>query len=153
FAAFGIDRSPQMGRQARRRLESCQLSPSLTRSLAQRIPFPGRVFDQVVATFPTEYIVHPDTLAEIFRVLRPGGSLIILPAATITQPKSGRERFGAWLFRATGQIVKKDKRFQVQMEDPIRQAGFQIETRQRPFKSSTIFIILAQKPSITHLTT
>ncbi len=50
---------------------------------AQHLPFSDRSFDTVVSTFPTEYIYDPDTLAEIERILRPGGRVIIIEGANL----------------------------------------------------------------------
>src|SRR5205085_6405329 len=50
---------------------------------AQYIPFPDAAFDTVVSTFPSEYIYDPDTIAEVERVLRPGGRLIVIEGANL----------------------------------------------------------------------
>ncbi len=52
---FGLDESPQMGRQAARRIKKAGAIARLTRGYAQSIPFAGEAFDSVVATFPAEY--------------------------------------------------------------------------------------------------
>src|SRR5437667_8865497 len=50
---------------------------------AQRLPFTSASFDTVVSTFPSEYIYDPDTIAEVERVLRPGGRLIVVEGANL----------------------------------------------------------------------
>src|SRR6202011_2978379 len=40
-------------------------------------------FDAVVSTFPSEYIYDPLTIAEVERVLRPGGRLVIVEGANL----------------------------------------------------------------------
>ncbi len=50
---------------------------------AQNLPFPDGTFDTVVSTFPSDYISDPDTIAEVARVLRPGGRLIIVFSANL----------------------------------------------------------------------
>lgn len=80
--AAGIDASPQMLAIARARLARAGMRPRLARATAQALPFPSATFDSIAATFPSEYIVDPATLAEIRRVLRPGGRLVVALAAS-----------------------------------------------------------------------
>src|SRR5262249_29890437 len=53
----------------------------ISQASVQRLPFDDASFDDVVSTFPTEYIADPKTIREIARVLRPGGRLIIVLGA------------------------------------------------------------------------
>ena len=82
--AFGLDESRPMARQARRRLRRQKYPVRLANGYAQGLPFQGNSFDCVAATFPSEYIFEAQTLAEIRRVLRPHGRLVIVPSAWIT---------------------------------------------------------------------
>ena len=50
---------------------------------AQQLPFSDTSFDTVVSTFPSEYIYDSDTIAEVERVLRPGGRLIVVEGANL----------------------------------------------------------------------
>jgi ubiquinone/menaquinone biosynthesis C-methylase UbiE len=102
LAAFGLDESRQMSRQAGRRLRRQAYPVQITQGYAQNLPFPDRSFDSVAATFPSEYIFEIHTLAEIRRVLRPGGRLVIVPSAWITG-KGPLDRLAAGLFAVTGQ--------------------------------------------------
>jgi len=81
---LGLDLSRQMGRQAYQRLADNQFASRLVRGYAQSLPFAEMNFYQVVATFPTEYIYAEKTLAEVYRTLKPGGTLVVLPVAWIT---------------------------------------------------------------------
>ncbi len=65
---FGVDESLQMAKQASRRMRKHNLPMHITRGLAQALPFVEEAFDSVAATFPTQYIIDPDTLIEIKRV-------------------------------------------------------------------------------------
>ncbi len=82
FWAVGVDASPNMLRLARRRLKARNLPVRLVRARAQALPFPDAFFDRVVASFPTAYIVEPETLREIARVLRPQGRVDVLMGAS-----------------------------------------------------------------------
>ena len=78
--AYGIDLSPQMMREATRKARRLGIEPfKVCRAAASALPFPSGCFDSVVSTFPSEYISQADTLAEIARVLKPGGRLVIVP--------------------------------------------------------------------------
>jgi ubiquinone/menaquinone biosynthesis C-methylase UbiE len=127
LTAYGLDESRQMAHQAYRRLLAENLSPRITRGLAQHLPYAGQSFDSVVATFPTLYITDPRTLAEIRRVLRPGGRLVVLMAAWITG-NSPRERFIRRIYQVTQQVPPDD----VPLESliaPYQKAGFQARIR------------------------
>lgn len=76
-----LEQSAAMIRQARRKYPTNL--PPLVRGEAQALPFANEAFDHVVSTFPTEYIFDPQALAELGRVLRPGGTLLVVPAAEV----------------------------------------------------------------------
>jgi SAM-dependent methyltransferase len=85
YACRAVEASPQMVEAARQTLRKRKVgSPALiVQGRAQHLPFPGAAFDNVVSTFPTEYIYDPAALAEIERVLRPGGHLIVIEGANL----------------------------------------------------------------------
>jgi ubiquinone/menaquinone biosynthesis C-methylase UbiE len=102
YAPVGLDLSPYMARLASRRLRHNPLR--LTQANAQRLPFPASTFTNIVATFPTEYIMHPQTLTEIHRVLKepPAGRLIIVGEGQLRGPWPLRPLLD-WLYEITGQ--------------------------------------------------
>jgi demethylmenaquinone methyltransferase / 2-methoxy-6-polyprenyl-1,4-benzoquinol methylase len=74
----GLDQSPEMLR--RGRADVARAAPdgavSLVLGRAEWLPFPSDVFDAVTFTYLLRYVDDPAaTLAEIARVLRPGGAL------------------------------------------------------------------------------
>ena len=138
---FGIDSSHQMGQQARQRISKLGFTPQISRSYAQKMPFPNRVFDQIVATFPTEYIYDPETLMEAYRILKSGGTLVILPTAWITG-KNLVDRGIAALFRVTGQSPSWDRQWLA----PFIKAGFQPDIEMVSHKTWSLVIISAHKP-------
>lgn len=73
--SIGLDRSPAMLAQARRR------ATRLLRADSRAIPCADQSFQSVVAAFPAPYIAERATLDEVARVLRPDGQLVILLAA------------------------------------------------------------------------
>ena len=160
--AVGIDESAPMGRLAKRNLthfpnpkidssephdhpHPAYAQASLTRGVAQHLPFPGNSFDTVVATFPTEYIFQSETLDEAHRVLAPGGRLVLLPGATIL----GRgilDQVMRLIFRITGQSAPNlVEILRERTEKPFAEAGFHVQIHQLELKSSLVFIIVATK--------
>ena len=100
--SVGLDQSPAMGRLARRRLRKARLATPLVRARAQALPFPDAYFDSVVSTFPAEFIAERPTLREVARVLRPGGRLVVVVWARLSE-EDRISRFLGWLYRVTGQ--------------------------------------------------
>jgi ubiquinone/menaquinone biosynthesis C-methylase UbiE len=137
---LGLDASRQMGRQARKRLRKHELPALLVRGYAQELPFQNSSFDQIAATFPTEYIYAASTLAEISRILKPGGQLIVLPVAWITG-KRLLDRGAAALFRVTRQAPEWDEKWL----EPFSKAGFKTRVEMIHRKSWSAAIILAEK--------
>ncbi len=98
----GIDLSPYMARLASRRLRRFTNNLPLTQAKTQALPFPSNHFANIVATFPTEYIFDPVTLAEIQRVLQPHGHLVIVLEGKLRGPWPIRQVID-WLYQITGQ--------------------------------------------------
>ena len=98
----GLDLSPYMARLARRRLLREGAVLRLVRGEAQHLPFPDAAFANLVSTFPTEFILEPQTITSIARVLQPGGHLVIVAMGYLKGPAPLR-RLVEWLYRFTGQ--------------------------------------------------
>jgi ubiquinone/menaquinone biosynthesis C-methylase UbiE len=141
---FGLDESSQMARQARNRLCRRGMDPLLVRGRAQQLPFRGGSYDSVIATFPSEYIFDPQTLKEIWRVLCPGGRLIVLPMAWITGTRP-LERLAAWLFRITGEAPGKPGYISTAVRDRFLNGGFMVRSEIIDQKGSRVLVILAEK--------
>ena len=151
----GIDESAQMGRLARRNLRrflhSAHRRPppnaenraytqlSLTRGIAQFLPFPNESFDTIVATFPTPYITDPLTLAEVQRCLRKNGRLITMPVALPRNPLLD------WLFKVTHQRPTEALEIiQARLKEPFVAAGFKTEVETLDLRSGILLIIKAR---------
>jgi ubiquinone/menaquinone biosynthesis C-methylase UbiE len=137
---FGIDQSRQMGRIARRRIQAAGSNCLLVNGSAQTLPYRDQSFNHVVATFPTPYIFDLRTLQGIYRVLVPGGSLIVIPEAWITG-STPTDRIAAYAFHILGQSPS----WQDSYIEPFLQAGFVATPYRRKLPTSEVMIIKAIK--------
>jgi ubiquinone/menaquinone biosynthesis C-methylase UbiE len=134
---IGVDASRQMTRLAIRRLRG---QVPIVQAQAQALPFPEESFRSIIATFPTEYILDPSTIAQIRRALRPWGKLIVVPVARI-HGRALLDRMAAWLFQVTGQTGEiTDSWIQ-----PFVQAGFKIDRQELDLGRSTVTRFTATK--------
>lgn len=76
--AHGVDKDPEAVRRARRRAAERCAAAEFRVGDAENLEFPARTFDAVHARDLLAHLAHPDwALAEWFRVLRPGGLVIV----------------------------------------------------------------------------
>jgi ubiquinone/menaquinone biosynthesis C-methylase UbiE len=145
---YGIDLSRAMGKQALSRLKAADLPARLVRGKGQSLPYKAECFDQVFSTFPSEYLFQPATLSEIYRVLAPGGLLVVLPFAWIRRG-STIESSLAWLFHVTHQApCRQDAQWQSDLVEPFGMAGFSVRTEVISLPSSEVYVVLAGKPKM-----
>ena len=93
--------------------------------------------------FPTSFILEDETLAAAYRVLRPGGCLVIVPSGRLTG--SGMVARGIeWLYTVTGQRDGDPTAF----VEAVRRAGFDVSTAQAVCPGSVVMIVfIAEKPN------
>lgn len=158
YDIIGLDASPQMGRQAQRRT---QRTVPLVQGMVQDLPFGTAVFDTVLATFPTDYIIDPAALAAVWRVLRADGRLVVVPEGHLNG-QGYLYRFIDWLFHITGQrqgaFAVNEGRYWPgdALWEPVRQrfaaAGFTltVERIQLPRSGVTVLVALKSAPHTTN---
>jgi ubiquinone/menaquinone biosynthesis C-methylase UbiE len=137
----GLDVSPQMSRLARNRLQRAGHPHRLVRGCAETLPFPSEAFSDVVASFPTAYIVDPATQQEIARVLRSNGTLVVVLGAQLL----GRDplsRFIEWLYRITGQRQSGDIDAWIVA---FRHAGLSVSPLHVEMRRSRVFLLVGHK--------
>lgn len=151
LAVVGLDLSAYMGRQAQKRT---QRTVPLAQGAVQELPFATAVFDTVLATFPTDYMVDPATLASVSRILKRDGRFIIVPEGHLNG-QGILYRIIDWLFEITGQ---RQGAFEVAngrvwpsetLWQPIRQrfqdAGFELSVERIQLARSGVTILVAHK--------
>jgi ubiquinone/menaquinone biosynthesis C-methylase UbiE len=146
FQPVGLDLSPAMGRIASRKLKRVLGAPELPvpllRARVEALPFAGETFPSLLSTFPAEFFVQPQVIAEYYRVLQPGGVLVCVPASQITS-LGLFDRWAAALFRATGQAGS------AWLDRVVAQysaAGFRARLEVVHLPRSQVFVIVAEKP-------
>ncbi|RMH01458.1 MAG: class I SAM-dependent methyltransferase [Chloroflexi bacterium] len=151
YEVVGLDLSVYMGRMAWQRLQRAKRPFLLVRGRAQALPFADEMFDTVLATFPTPYIVEPETITAVSRVLRPGGRLVIVPEGHFIH--SGLiVRFLEWLYRITGQRAgafaidaEGDLGVWQQYVPIFQKAGFTLSKHVVKFTRTAVTVLVAQK--------
>ncbi len=138
----GIDLSPAMLEIARKRTKELGVDADLREGDAQQLPFPDASFDTVVCTLSLCNI--PDdrrAIAEMKRVLRPGGRLLLLDHV--------RSSSKVWL--AVQRVLEPlPRRFSCEhlLRRPLEHVvaeGFEVEQRERS-KAGIVERLSARKP-------
>lgn len=116
--AIGIDASPEMIAHARERARKHGSAARYQVATAQALPFEDASFDAVVSRLVFHHLaedVKGTALAEIRRVLRPGGRLVVADLASPTA--SGRHHLVAHLLASHGTSDSS-------LERLVHEAGF-----------------------------
>ena len=148
YEIHGCDLSKAMGRQASKRLREAKLPRNLTRCFVQAMPYASGSFSAILSTFPTNYIVNPDTLANLYRILRSGGRVVIVPEGHLTG-RTSIHAIIAWLFRITGQQAIHNEevaRTWLGFTVPAERAGFRVMMHTVTLERSACTILILEKP-------
>ena len=145
MVGVGLDESRQMTYLARGRLIEAGHTPKLVQAIGEAIPFHEGAFDQVVTTFPAEFITHPDTLKDIHRVLKQDGELIILRFAWLSD-RLWPYMLMSWLFRLVGEAPNKKHPIQLdRLSAPFQKAGFSVKFEHVDLDSSGMILLMCKK--------
>ncbi|MDV6011836.1 methyltransferase domain-containing protein [Haloechinothrix sp. LS1_15] len=138
----GVDLSEEMLAIARKRADELGRDVELRQANAHELPFDDASFDTVVCTLGLCTIPDPETaIAEMYRVTRPGGRLILVDHI----------EGGAWpvrLIQRGIELVSVPLGGEHFLRRPLRlarAAGYTIDTRER-FKLGIVERLVAAKP-------
>ena len=148
--AVGLDASPQMLAITRRKLAAAGQSGNLARAVAQALPFSATSFDSIVATFPTEYIIDMATLADLRRVLRPGGRIVVVLAAAFSSD-GPYQRLIDLLYRATLQRSPHEQPLGPPVSllgRRLAELGFTVAERWEPVANNQVHLVIAEYSTI-----
>ena len=109
-----LDMTESMLVEGRKRAEAAQLSSSLEWVVgdAMKLPFPDNSFDVYTISFGIRNVTRiADALAEAYRVLRPGGRLMVLEFSQLPNPAMqwAYDRYSFNVIPAMGQVVANDR--------------------------------------------
>jgi ubiquinone/menaquinone biosynthesis C-methylase UbiE len=139
---FGLDLSWAMHQLSARKLRRLGLAVPRVCGRVQALPFGDGTFDSVVSTFPAQYIVDPDALKEMGRVLRSGldstdrgGRVIIV---------------GLWVYRTRAKLAAS---FWLQHGDPgldrfcarLSSAGLAVSLSSRFVGATRVPVVVAER--------
>lgn len=141
YQSIAYDLSHQMGRIAKAKLERNALYSPFVQGMAQQLPFADNIFSAIVTTFPTNFIVQPETLEETYRVLQPDGCLIAVLNGVLTGGGVVKN-FLEWLYEITGQ---RDHDNQATPQDFFDGYGFTVEAVEVECPNSKSQLVILRK--------
>ena len=94
----------------------------VTQCDAEKLPFPDDYFDCVTVAFGLRNMTHKDrALAEMYRVLRPGGRLLVLEFSHVWKPLAPLYDFYSFkIIPRVGELVTKDEASYRYLAESIR---------------------------------
>lgn len=140
FETVGVERSSAMIVRAARRIKRAGANARLTQGDARLLPMPDEAFDSVIATFPAGYIFAPETLAEMRRVLRPGGRIVIVGGWVELQLGP----LGEWIPVFFGRPAAEVREAVLQRSTDAGLHGWWVE---QPHGAVTVGILVAERES------
>ena len=78
YEVFGLEQSPQMLKVAQRKFRMEGRSLKVVQAKTQAVPFSDCTFENIISTFPSNYIYHDETLWELARVAKPDGRVVVI---------------------------------------------------------------------------
>ena len=111
-----------MLREGRDRMLNLGKTPPTVQCDGERLPFPTDYFDCVSVAFGLRNMTHKDrALAEMYRVLKPGGRLLVLEFSKVWKPlESAYDLYSFKLLPLMGKLVAQDSASYQYLAESIR---------------------------------
>lgn len=142
YSTVALDRSRSMGKIAQQKLARAELGTALLQAEAGRLPIQSNSMAGIVCTFPTGFIVEPQTLIEMQRVLKPGAAAVIVLGGLLTD-----ENLATWLirrlYRLSGQAYRVSK--EAELRALFEAAGLTTAALSTPVDGSVVQIVHLSK--------
>ncbi len=110
----GLDPDPKALARARKKADRAGLSPKLEQGFSDDLPFPDSSFDVVFSSFMFHHL-EPDeqqaTLAEVRRVLKPGGSFHLVDFSGASERTNVAGRMGETGFAESHEVGQRKSIF------------------------------------------
>ena len=108
--------------EGRDRMMNIGKTPPTVQCDGERLPFPSDYFDCVSVAFGLRNMTHKDqALAEMYRVLKPGGRLLILEFSKVWKPlEAAYDLYSFKLLPLMGKLVAKDSASYQYLAESIR---------------------------------
>jgi ubiquinone/menaquinone biosynthesis C-methylase UbiE len=102
----GLELSPQMHRVTARKLNKRERFIKCVRASAKAIPFTSEAFDNIISTFPSNYILADEVLCQIRRVLDRQGRCIVLGLGVQFTSGIKRRLTNLWMGSAMDEVIQ-----------------------------------------------
>ena len=135
----GLELSSEMHRVTARKLNRYGFSVWRVQSQSEAIPFTENTFNNIIVTFPSNYIARPETLRAFFRILK-GEGRVIVAGLSVKFTARLKHRLTAWFLDDSG------KYFISHLADEAEKAGFQAAVVSHGGKDYIQPILLLEKP-------
>ena len=135
----GLELSPQMHRVTRRKLRKRALSIPRVCGRSEALPFPNGRFDNLVVTFPANYIARTETLSAFYRVLK-GQGRVVVAGLNVRFTSRLKNALTGWLLDdPSGQFIAF-------MTEQARAMGFSVRVVSHEGKDYVQPILILEKP-------
>lgn len=105
FEVTGLEPSHQMQRMTGRRLEQFHLPIRRVWGRSEAMPFRADCFDNVLSTFPSNYILDDRTIREVFRILNSDGRWVVLGLGVVFNSGFKRWVTDLWMGRGEERLI------------------------------------------------